>query len=106
MSRRLLRSRLVVVDKAPKTPTTTAFAAQSIIAFGVALIAVVLGICYLPVDAWMRSFLAVGTLFLVSSTFTLAKVVRDNHEQAALHERIDQARVERILAEHNPYAAA
>jgi hypothetical protein len=28
----------------------------------------------------MRSFLAVGTLFLVSSTFTLAEVVRDAQE--------------------------
>lgn len=60
--------------------TTTAFYAQSALAFGIALLAVVLGICYLPVDAWMRAFLAVGTLFLVTSSFTLAKCVRDADE--------------------------
>jgi hypothetical protein len=53
----------------------------------------------------MRSFLAVGTLFLVSSSFTLAKVVRDAQEQQALASRIDQARVDRILADHDPFAA-
>ena len=94
------------MDKTPLPKHTTAFAVQSAIAFGAALIAVVLGIAYLPVDTWMRSFLAVGTLFLVSSSFTLAKVVRDAQESTALTSRIDQARVDRILSEHDPFAAA
>jgi hypothetical protein len=94
------------MENTPRTRTTTAYFVQAALAFGLALLAVVLGICYLPVDAWMRSFLAVGTLFLVSSSFTLAKVVRDAQEQQALTSRIDQARLERILAEHDPFAAA
>jgi hypothetical protein len=85
--------------------TTTAFFAQAGLSFGVALLAVTLGICYLPVDAWMRAFLAVGTLFLVTSTFTLAKCVRDAQETSTLASRLDQARVERILAEHDPFHA-
>jgi hypothetical protein len=93
------------MDKTPFPKNTTAFFVQSAVAFGAALLAVVLGIIYLPVDTWMRSFLAVGTLFLVSSTFTLAKVVRDAQEASALTSRIDQARVDRILAEHDPFAA-
>ena len=89
----------------PVTPskTTTAFYAQAGLAFGIALLAVVLGICYLPVDAWMRAFLAVGTLFLVTSSFTLAKCVRDAQESTLLASRLDQARVEKILAEHDPF---
>ncbi len=83
--------------------TTTAFYAQAGLAFGIALLAVVLGICYLPVDAWMRAFLAVGTLFLVTSSFTLAKCVRDAQESTLLASRLDQARVEKILAEHDPF---
>ena len=94
------------MENTPRTRTTTAYFVQAALAFGLALLAIVLGICYLPVDAWMRSFLAVGTLFLVSSSFTLAKVVRDAQEQQALTSRIDQARLERILAEHDPFAAA
>jgi hypothetical protein len=82
---------------------TTAFYAQAALAFGIALLAVVLGICYLPVDPWMRAFLAVGTLFLVTSSFTLAKCVRDAQEQGMIASRLDQARVEKILAEHDPF---
>jgi len=85
--------------------TTTAFFAQAGLSFGIALLAVAIGICYLPVDAWLRAFLAVGTLFLVTSTFTLAKCVRDAQETSMLAARLDQARVERILAEHDPFHA-
>ena len=51
----------------------------------------------------MRAFLAVGTLFLVTSSFTLAKCVRDAQETSLLATRLDQARVEKILADHDPY---
>lgn len=85
--------------------TTTAFYAQAALAFGIALLAVVLGICYLPVDPWMRAFLAVGTLFLVTSSFTLAKCVRDAQETTMVASRLDQARVEKILAEHDPFSS-
>lgn len=61
---------------------TTAFFAQAAISFGVAAVAVGMGITYLPVDRWIRGFLAIGALFLVSSSFTLAKCVRDHQEQA------------------------
>ncbi|MBY9073877.1 hypothetical protein K1X13_03485 [Nocardioides sp. WL0053] len=83
--------------------TTTAFFAQAGLSFGIALLSVVLGICYLPVDPWMRAFLAVGTLFLVTSSFTLAKCVRDAQETSLLATRLDQARVEKILSDHDPY---
>jgi hypothetical protein len=61
---------------------TTAFFAQAAISFGVAAVAVGIGITYLPVDRWIRGFLAIGALFLVSSSFTLAKCVRDHQEQS------------------------
>jgi hypothetical protein len=85
--------------------TTTAFFAQAGLSFAIALFAVILGICYLPVDAWMRAFLAVGTIFLVTASFTLAKCVRDAQETSMVAARLDQARVERILAEHDPFHA-
>jgi hypothetical protein len=87
----------------PSTKTTTAFYAQAGISFAVAVGAVALGLCYLPVDPWMRSFLALGSLFLVTSTFTLAKCVRDAQESSGLYTRLDQARMDRILAEHDPF---
>jgi hypothetical protein len=87
----------------PASKTTSAFYAQAGIAFGAALLALVVGIWYLPVDGWIRAFLVVSTLFLVTSTFTLAKVVRDAQETTLLTSRLDQARVERLLAEHDPF---
>jgi hypothetical protein len=83
--------------------TTTAFYAQADIAFAVAVVSLAFGIAYLPVDPWMRAFLALGSLFLVTSTFTLAKCVRDAQENSGLTSRLDQARLDKILAEHDPF---
>ena len=83
---------------------TPAFFAQAAISFGVAAIAVGVGITYLPVDRWTRGFLAIGCLFLVSSAFTLAKCVRDQQESTQVLSRVDQARLEKMLADHDPYA--
>ncbi len=83
--------------------TTSAFFAQAAISFGVSVIGLLWAVLYLPIDPWQRGFIAMTSLFLVSSTFTLAKVVRDKHEEQNVVSRIDQARVERILAEHDPF---
>ena len=85
---------------------SAAFYLQSIVSFGISLAAVVIGILSLPVGIWMRGFLAVGLLYVVTSTFTLAKVVRDHQEASSVHGRIDQARVEKLLSEHDPYRMA
>ena len=79
---------------------TPAFFAQAAISFGVAAIAVGIGITYLPVDRWVRGFLAIGALFLVSSAFTLAKCVRD-HQESQQGSRMDMARLEWLLAERD-----
>jgi hypothetical protein len=39
----------------------------------------------------------------VSSSFTLAKVIRDAQESNAVVTRVDEARLERLLAEHDPF---
>ena len=90
-------------NKPRTTKNTSAFFAQAAISFGVALLGLAFAALYMPGDPWMRAFIAMTTLFLVSSSFTLAKVIRDNQEDAAIYSRLDQARVERILAEHDPF---
>lgn len=82
---------------------TTAFFAQSAIAFGLALVTMLIGIFYLAGDPWPKAFLLLGTLFLTTSSFTLAKCVRDAQETQYVVSRLDQARVDRILAEHDPW---
>ena len=81
---------------------TSAFFAQATISFGVSMAGVLLGVAYLPVSGWMRAFLALGLLYAVTSAFTLAKCVRDNHEANTVVHRVDEARLERFLTEYDP----
>jgi hypothetical protein len=86
-----------------QSKNTNAFFAQAAISFGVALVAMVFAILYLPVDPWIRAFLGLGVMYLTTSSFTLAKCVRDAQENLTVISRIDQARVDKILAEHDPF---
>ena len=84
--------------------TTAAFYVQAMVSFGVSMAAMGIGIAYLPVDRWTRAFLIVGFLYAVTSAFTLAKCVRDQQESSSVVQRLDQARVDKLLAEHDPFA--
>lgn len=86
-----------------KPKNTSAYVAQAAIAFGASMFGVGVGIFYLPLDSWQRGFLGMSVLFLVTSCFTLAKVVRDQQESASLLGRIDEARLERLIADHDPF---
>lgn len=90
-------------ETAVKQQNTAAFYGQAVLSFAVALAAVGLGIIYLDADAWVRAFLAIAVLYLTTSAFTLAKVIRDRQEAGQIVSRVDQARLEKILAEHDPF---
>ncbi len=70
------------------TKMTYAFYLQSAISFGAAMLFVLGGIYFLPADGWVRAFLGLGALFLVNSSFALAKCVRDQHEDRAVEGRV------------------
>jgi hypothetical protein len=89
--------------QAVKSQTSTAFFVQSAISFAVSSVALAIAIIYLPVGAWVRGFLALGTLYVITSTFTLAKCVRDRQEETAVTSRVDQARLDKLLTEHDPF---
>lgn len=86
-----------------RSKTSSAFLAQAAIAFGVSFFGTGVGIFYLPLDTAQRGFLGMSVLFLVSSAFTLAKVVRDQQESASISRRLDEARMEKLMAEHDPF---
>jgi hypothetical protein len=81
---------------------TNAWIFQVWISFIISVATTSVSIVYLPVDNWVKSYMAMGYLFSLSSAFTLAKTIRDNQEASRLTARIDEARVEKILAEHHP----
>jgi hypothetical protein len=94
------------MSKPVHSRTTAAFFAQSVISFGLSLSALSIGVFYLPVDGWIRAFFAVGVFYVVTSSLTLAKCVRDRQEEEAVITRVDQARLDKLLAEHDPFGVA
>ncbi|MER7762856.1 YiaA/YiaB family inner membrane protein [Streptomyces sp. NPDC097619] len=86
-----------------KQQNSGAYHAQAVASFALALCAVALGIYHLDADAWVRAFLGIAVLYLTTSAFTLAKVVRDRQEAGQIVSRVDQARMEKILADYDPF---
>jgi hypothetical protein len=82
---------------------TNAFYLQAILSFALSMTAMTIAIVYLPAAGWIRAFLALGLLYLVTSTVTLCKVVRDRQELSVVTNRVDQARLDKLLAEHDPF---
>jgi hypothetical protein len=71
-----------------------------VISFAVSLRVTIMGIGYLHDSRWIRAFLALGLLYVVTSSFTLAKCIRDRQEEAAVS-RVDQARLDKLLTEQD-----
>ncbi|WP_409473027.1 YiaA/YiaB family inner membrane protein [Streptomyces sp. HC307] len=90
-------------DTPVKQQSTAAFYGQAVASFAVALAATAVGIFQLDADPWVRGFLGIAVLYLVTSAFTLAKVIRDRQEAGQIVSRVDQARLEKLLAEHDPF---
>ncbi|MEV3993268.1 YiaA/YiaB family inner membrane protein [Streptomyces sp. NPDC049837] len=90
-------------DTPVKQQNTAAYYGQAVASFAIALGAVAIGIFNLDADAWVRAFLGIAVLYLTTSAFTLAKVVRDRQEAGQIVSRVDQARLEKLLAEHDPF---
>jgi hypothetical protein len=90
-------------DTPVKQQSTAAFHGQAVASFAVAMTATAIGIFRLDADAWVRGFLAIAVLYLVTSAFTLAKVIRDRQEAGQIVSRVDQARLEKLLADHDPF---
>jgi len=70
------------------------------VSFACALGGMVFGVAVMPVEIWMRGYMVLGTLFLVGSTFTLSKTMRDEFEAAKLINKLDNARTEKLLKEY------
>ncbi|GAA1605506.1 MULTISPECIES: YiaA/YiaB family inner membrane protein [Kribbella] len=82
---------------------TAAFYAQAVASFGISLTAMAIGLVYLPAAPWVRAFLTLGLLYVVTSTVVLCKVVRDRQEVSEVSSRVDQARLDKLLTEHDPF---
>jgi hypothetical protein len=86
-------------------PTTSAFYVQSALSFAVALTAVGIAVALIPIDPWIRGFLGIGVLYVVTSAFNLAKCIRDRQESESTLSRVDRARLEKLLTEYDPFSS-
>ncbi len=80
---------------------SNAWVIQTWAAFVLSLSMTTIGIVNLPVSSWVKGFMGMGLTFSVGSTFTLAKTTRDLHESRRLTARIDEAKVEKLLSQHD-----
>ena len=71
-------------------------------AFGISLASTITGLLYLPVDLWVKGYMAMGLFFTIGSTITLSKTLRDEHEAKRLLNRIAEAKTSKLLKEYDP----
>ena len=62
---------------------TLAWIAFSCLLFAVAVAMAALGMGWLPLDLWVRGYLAMAALLLVHSSVSLTRTLRDRHEADA-----------------------
>lgn len=74
-----------------------AWVIQTWLSFVLSVSVTFLGVWFLPVDVWVRASWP---------WFSLSKTVRDMHEAQRLVARIDEARVSKLIAEHDPLKPA
>jgi hypothetical protein len=89
--------------QAPSTHTN-AWIAQTWLAFLLSIAATSIGIYMLPIDGWIKSYLGMGYLFSISSTISLSKTTRDIEESKRIVSRVDEAKLEKLLAEYDPFS--
>lgn len=80
-------------------PHTAGWVTFSYAAFAISCGMMALGIWALPADLWVKGYLMMASVFMLGSTFTLAKTVRDEHESKRFANRIEDAKTERLLME-------
>lgn len=82
---------------------TSAWIAQTYVSFFVSISATLIGIFYMPGNGWLKGYLGMGVLFSIASTASLSKTIRDVEESKTMMSRIDEAKLERLLAEYDPF---
>ena len=68
-------------------------------AFFTAVVATGTGVVMMPGDLVVKGYFAIGALFLVSTSFTLAKTLRDDFESKRFINQLESAKATQIIKE-------
>jgi len=70
---------------------TPAWIFQVWTSFIISLLLVAVGVYNMPVELWVKGYIAIGTIFVLATSFTLSKTIRDNHEASQLESNVFQS---------------
>lgn len=87
----------MVVDEVQSNSQSWMFFVK--LSFAISVVAIIAGIVMMPIDIMMKGYLAISALFLVNSTITLSKTLRDEHESERLINKISEAKTKKIIKE-------
>lgn len=87
------------MQHAANTQNTGAWLSFTYISFGISVAMMAIGVWALPADMWVKGFLTMASVFMLGSSFTLSKTLRDEHEAKRFANRIEDAKAERLLME-------
>ena len=94
---------MAVKTSSNQSTHTSAWIAQTWISFALSISATLFGILYLPVNIWVKGYLGMGFMFSIGSTVSLSKTIRDLEESKHILARLDEAKLERFLADYDPF---
>ena len=70
------------------------------VSFAIALCAMLGGILFSPIEFIVKAYFGLCSLFLVSSTITLSKSMRDQHESQRIMNKIAEAKTQQLIKEY------
>jgi hypothetical protein len=94
----------MMIDRNAMQLDTGAWRFQVWVAFALALGTTTWGIWFVPAHPWVKGFLMLGLYFTVSSAFTLAKTIRDEHESKKIFSKIGEAKAVQMLRQYGEEA--
>lgn len=68
--------------------------------FALSILAMATSIVFMPSSFETKAYLAICSLFMLSSTITLSKTLRDEHEGQRLINKISDAKTQQIIKEY------
>ena len=74
---------------------------HSWLSFFLSVGAMAVGIYCLPADGWQKGYLGMGLVFTVGATINVSKTTRDLHESKKMIAKVEEAKVEKLLASNN-----
>lgn len=74
--------------------------------FALTLGAMTFAIWAMEADIWIRAFMGLGLLALVGATITMSKTIRDMHESSKVTNKVENAKVEKLLLDTDPVSPA